>query len=58
MEPVRPGTAAGVFDNPRYQRTVGTVGAVLTLARHLTFKLDVAQRRFGSADHQPEVIDE
>lgn len=47
-------TATGVFDNPRYQRTIGTVGAVLTLARHLTFKLDVAQRRFGSAELRAE----
>lgn len=41
-------TPEGVFANPRYRRTVATVGAALTLDRHLTFKLDVAHRRFGS----------
>lgn len=47
-------TAAGVFDNPRYQRTVVTAGAALTLARHLTFKLDAARRTFGGGDLRAE----
>jgi len=47
-------TPDGVFANPRYQRTVATAGAALTLDRHLTFKLDVAHRRFGSDALRPE----
>ncbi len=43
-----------MFANPRYQRTVATAGAALTLDRHLTFKLDVAHRRFGSDALRPE----
>ena len=42
-------TATGVFDNPRYLRTIYTAGAALTLADHLTFKLDVAHRRYGAS---------
>ncbi len=47
-------TATGVFDNPRYQRTVYTGGAALTLAHHLTFKLDVAHRRYGATELRAE----
>jgi hypothetical protein len=47
-------TSAGGFDNPRYQRTVLTAGAALTLAGHLTFKLDAARRWFGSDELRPE----
>lgn len=47
-------TTAGVFDNPRYQRTVATAGAAFTIDRHLTFKLDVGHRRFGSSALRPE----
>ena len=47
-------TAPGVFDNPRYRRAIYTVGAALTLAEHLTFKLDAAHRRYGSSALRPE----
>jgi hypothetical protein len=47
-------TATGVFDNPRYLRTIYTAGAALTLADHLTFKLDVAHRRYGASALRPE----
>lgn len=47
-------TSTGVFDNPRYARTVVTGGAALTLDEHLTFKLDVAHRRFGDDALRPE----
>ena len=43
-----------VFDNPRYLRTIYTAGAALTLADHLTFKLDVAHRRYGASALRPE----
>lgn len=47
-------TAPGVFDNPRYLRTIYTGGVALTLADHLTFKLDVAHRRYGTSALRPE----
>lgn len=47
-------TATGVFDNPRYQRTVATVGTAFTIDDYLTFKLDVAHRRFGTTALRPE----
>lgn len=47
-------TAAGVFDNPRYLRTVGTAGVALTIERAITVKLDVAHRRFGATELRPE----
>lgn len=47
-------TAPGVFDNARFQRTVGTVGAAFTIDKFLTFKLDVAHRRLGASELRPE----
>lgn len=47
-------TAPGVFDNPRYLRTVGTAGVALTIERAITLKLDVAHRRFGATELRPE----
>ncbi len=49
-------TAPGVFDNPRFRRTVATVGTAFTIENYLTFKLDVAHRRFGTTALRPETV--
>ncbi|MEZ4399759.1 MAG: hypothetical protein R3B06_07055 [Kofleriaceae bacterium] len=47
-------TSAGLFANPRYQRTVGTVGVATTIDRAITVKVDLAHRRFGASELGPE----
>ena len=48
------GTRAGLFDNPRFQRTVVTAGLSYVLAEALVVKLDGSHRRFGTDQLRPE----
>ncbi|WP_163996904.1 hypothetical protein [Pyxidicoccus caerfyrddinensis] len=43
-----------LFDNPRFRRTVYTVGTAYTLAGIAFAKLDFAHRRLGAATFRPE----
>ncbi|WP_233582828.1 hypothetical protein [Corallococcus sp. CA053C] len=45
---------AELFDNPRFERTVYTVGTSYTLAGLAVIKLDFGQRRMGSSAFRPE----
>lgn len=44
----------GLFDNPRFERTVFTGGVSYTLGDALVLKLDASHRRFGSQELNPE----
>jgi hypothetical protein len=44
----------GLFDNPRYERTIASVGVSYVLADAFFTKLDVAHRRFGTDELRPE----
>ncbi|MCB9507171.1 MAG: hypothetical protein H6698_05145 [Myxococcales bacterium] len=48
------GTRDGLFDNPRFERTVVTTGLGYTLADAFFAKLDIAHRWFGSGSLSPE----
>lgn len=48
------GTREGLFDNPRFERTVVTGGVSYTLARAVVLKLDARHRRFGASALHPE----
>lgn len=48
------GTRDGLFDNPRFERTVITGGLAYTLAQALVLKLDFSHRRFGTSTINPE----
>ncbi len=45
---------AGLFDNPRFERTIIGLGVSWTHAGAIVGKLDVSQRRFGSSDLRSE----
>ncbi|MCP3141215.1 hypothetical protein [Pyxidicoccus xibeiensis] len=45
---------SALFDNPRFRRTVYTVGAAYTLSEVAFAKLDFSHRRLGSATFRPE----
>lgn len=44
----------GLFDNPRFERTVFTGGVGYTLLDALVLKLDASRRQFGSSAFNPE----
>lgn len=44
----------GLFDNPRFERTVVSGGLAYTLSEALTLKLDASHRRFGTSALRPE----
>lgn len=48
------GVRDGLFDNPRFERTVVTAGVSYALSQHLVLKLDASHRRFGTASLNPE----
>ncbi len=48
------GTREGLFDNPRFERTVLTGGVSYALSQALVLKLDASHRRFGASTLNPE----
>ncbi|MBK7859688.1 MAG: hypothetical protein IPJ65_13925 [Archangiaceae bacterium] len=48
------GKREGLFDNPRFERLVWTLGLSYTLASAVVVKLEASQRRFGSGALRPE----
>ena len=44
----------GLFDNPRFERTIIGLGATYTYGNAIVGKIDAAQRRFGSSELRPE----
>lgn len=48
------GARDGLFDNPRFERTVLTGGLSYALSEALVLKLDGSHRRFGTSDLNPE----
>lgn len=44
----------GLFDNPRFERTVITAGAAYTYRKAITLKLDASHRRFGTGELNDE----
>jgi hypothetical protein len=45
---------ASLFDNPRFERLVGTAGVAYTLDGRVFAKMDFSHRRFGSSDLRNE----
>lgn len=44
----------GLFDNPRFERTIIGLGAAYTYKNAIVTKVEVANRRFGSSDFRSE----
>jgi hypothetical protein len=44
----------GLFDNPRFERTVITAGVAYTYREAITLKLDASHRRFGTSELNTE----